>query len=137
MPSIAQMKASSSVYRGDMESLVFLLPLVPSTPGNVLYQPNPEKYPYPSLTCLCNTIGLIYVVNFVFLPYWVVLMSLPALIPFVHLSKESILFLPSIKVFRGSFSKSLKILSLREFQIYHNIQAKWWASICGDNNRNK
>ena len=37
----------------------------------------------------------------------------------------------NLDVSRGSISKLLKTLLFFPFQIYHNIHANWWSSICG------
>ena len=123
--SITQTRASISEWRGERHVLTFLAPNKPSSPSNVLNHPCPEKkslsfqepyvkhhlfvVPKSGLTCTSHV-------------------NLWSLITYASAnSVDSTSANRSVSL--GSTSMLLNTLLFRPFQMYHNIQAKWWSSI--------
>ena len=128
---IAHMKASTSEWRGDKLDRVFLPPINPSKPSDILYQPCPKwislSFYNPSVKHhLPGMVGSV--------------VASPSLCATVFCVIETCAYVQSkdfvstnLSVFLRSTSILLKTLLFFPFEIYHNIHANWWSSILGEN----
>ena len=134
--SIAQISTSTSAWRGDILALVFLAPIRPSKPSKVLYHLYPEKkisssFYDPSVKHhIPGMIGRLVVSTSIF---WKTLCANETCASVHNIDFVSANF----KVSLGSTSILLRTLLFLHIQIYHNIQANWWSSICGITLQNK